>query len=350
MSNRSNNFDFVRIVAALAVVVTHSFPIQQNVEVLWDLGAFAVNVFFAISGYLVMGSWERDPSVIRFLWRRFIRIFPALIVVVVASTYVIGLSATNLPWKHYLINRSTIDYLFTIDLAPVRFFLPGVFESNPLKLVVNGSLWTLPYEVSCYLALAAFGLVGLLRRRWVVPTMWLLCTLWFIYATQHPERDFGPYLTKAPSMVICFVTGMLMWKLRTRLPFIASSLPLTIIAILYWRDTPVEAYLLSFAVPYAAISIAVKSWPGFRRAGRFGDFSYGVYIYAFPLQQWIVHAFPGIGIWPVIFWSIVASMLAGIFSWHYIEKPALMRKDLFGSSRREHAMRVHQTGGSQTPF
>jgi peptidoglycan/LPS O-acetylase OafA/YrhL len=349
LSNRSNNFDFVRIVAALAVVATHCFPIHDNFEAAWDLGAAAVNAFFAISGYLVMGSWERDPHVVRFLWRRIVRIFPALIAAVFLSALVIGLASTSLPWKRYLLHPATRDYLFTVTLIPVRYFLPGVFESNPLKTVVNGSLWTLPYEFACYLTMAALGLITLLRKRWSVPTVWMICAAWFVYSTEYPDHHFGPYLDKAPSMIICFATGMLAWKLRTRIPFVASSMPVTAAAILYWRGSVVETYLLSFAVSYAAIAIAVKSWPGFRRAGRFGDFSYGVYIYAFPLQQWLMHAFPGLSVWGLMLWSVAISVAVGALSWHFIEKPALAKKDLFGSSTREQTLRAHQKN-SNTPI
>lgn len=349
MSNRSNNFDFVRIVAALAVVITHCFPIHNNFEFLWDLGTAAVNAFFAISGYLVMGSWERDPNVVRFLWRRTVRIFPALTAAVVVSAAVVGVFATSLPWKQYLVHPATRDYLLTVTLFPVRFYLPGVFETNPLKLVINGSLWTLPYEFASYLTLAAIGAVGLLKRRWLVPVLWLACAVWFVLTAQHPEHHIGPYLDKAPPMIVCFVTGMLMWKLRTRIPFLASSLPITVAAILFWRDTPVEIYLLSFAVPYTALSIAVKSWPGFRRTGRFGDFSYGVYIYAFPLQQWLMHTFPRLTIGELLLGSIVVSVAVGAVSWHFIEKPALSKKDLFGSSKREQTLRAHQKS-SNTPI
>ena len=172
MEHRSNNFDALRLLAALTVVVAHAWPLTgvSPSPMLGGIKVFhlAVFVFFAISGYLITTSWQRAPRVRRFLAARVLRIFPALILVVVLTVLVIGPVATTLPLGEYFTSPQTWGYLVTVTLA-AAYQLPGVFDQNPLD-VVNGSLWTLGPEFACYLLVLTIGLV-LLGLGWSASTV-----------------------------------------------------------------------------------------------------------------------------------------------------------------------------------
>ena len=168
--NSNNAFDFIRLVSALAVLFGHSYSIYYGVpEVLLlngsiTLGSLAVNVFFAVSGFLICQSWERDPNPFRFTVRRSLRILPGLVIMSLFTTFVIGLLATRLQTTEYLMHSRTWSYLVSnITMICGVISPPGVFESKPYIKAANGSLWTLRYEVMMYAMLVIFGLTRHLR-------------------------------------------------------------------------------------------------------------------------------------------------------------------------------------------
>jgi peptidoglycan/LPS O-acetylase OafA/YrhL len=165
-AHRDNNFDAVRLIAALAVVVGHAWPLTglSHPPRLGGVPIFtlAVFVFFSLSGYLVGTSWRHDPRVLPFLARRASRIFPALIVVIVLTTFLIGPIATRLALNDYFTSSQTWTYLTNVTLV-ASYDLPGVFDANP-RPVVNGALWTLGPEFLCYLAVMILGLMAIALR------------------------------------------------------------------------------------------------------------------------------------------------------------------------------------------
>src|SRR5262249_52138725 len=124
----------------------------------------AVSAFFVISGYLILMSWQRNPSLSSFLQARFLRIMPGLAVMLVSSVLILGAFFSTLDFAEYIKNRETVSYFVgCLSIVFVKYELPGVFNSNPLRLV-NGSLWTLRYEIFCYACVALAGLLGVLRH------------------------------------------------------------------------------------------------------------------------------------------------------------------------------------------
>lgn len=171
MPHIKNNFEFLRIFAALAVLISHHFPLsnlgEPSIPGVISLGGVAVMIFFSISGFLVTQSWLSDRNAFRFLLRRFLRIWPALTMVVFLSVFVLGPILSSLSISEYFLHKATWDYLKNI-LMKIHFLLPGVFTDKPGGAAVNGSLWTIPFEVRCYIALGILGALTLLRsRRWV---------------------------------------------------------------------------------------------------------------------------------------------------------------------------------------
>ena len=162
---RDNNFNLIRLLAALSVIFSHSIAVlglPGNCEVFFDrlglsAGEMAVDVFFVASGFLVTGSLVNRGSLIAFLWARTLRIYPALWVMLALTVFVLAPALTTLPVADYLRAPGTYEYFWKCAtlIGGVRYSLPGVFETMPLKGEFNGSLWTLPIELRMYLYLAA---------------------------------------------------------------------------------------------------------------------------------------------------------------------------------------------------
>ena len=158
-----NNLTALRWFAACLVLYGHAFVFLGLPEPLFlqwvPLGPLGVYIFFAISGYLVAQSWQRDPSVPRFLAKRALRIFPGLLVCTLLSVFVLGPWLTTLDMATYWRNEHTRGY-FTNMALYMTYHLPGVFAQNRLPHAVNGSLWSLPIEFFMYLLLALLGMLA----------------------------------------------------------------------------------------------------------------------------------------------------------------------------------------------
>ena len=332
MEHRSNNFDALRLLAALTVVVAHAWPLTgvSPSPMLGGIKVFhlAVFVFFAISGYLITTSWQRAPRVRRFLAARVLRIFPALILVVVLTVLVIGPVATTLPLGEYFTSPQAWGYLVTVTLA-AAYQLPGVFEQNPLD-VVNGSLWTLGPEFGCYLLVLAIGLV--LRARGARAIGWAVITLALAALALLPLGMPAP-LQLIPAAMVFFGAGAL-WALALDRFDLRMPLWSTPIVAAAWLGGAVlvpalQLSLAWLAVPYLALALGRASTPVIRRAGRFGDFSYGLYLWGYVTQQFVTSIFGVLPI-PVTLAIVVPVTSALAFaSWHLVEKRALAAKERF---------------------
>ena len=158
---RTNNFDFVRFAAAFFVIYGHCnilFGYSPPLILGMNISSIGVTIFFSLSGFLVTDSWERQPRLTSFFIKRSLRIFPALIVVTLLTTFVLGPLMTRDVLSEYLRNPQTWDYLRNA-LLYISYSLPGVFAENIYKDAVNGSLWSLPPEFFCYICVAAIGLL-----------------------------------------------------------------------------------------------------------------------------------------------------------------------------------------------
>lgn len=336
--NRKNNFDFMRLVAATLVVYSHSFPllgVYGQEPFLHAAGHFAggdlgVAIFFVMSGYLVAASQQNSSSTLQFLSKRALRIFPALTVVVALSIFVLGPMLTTLPLGDYFRHSATRGYLWNIGLW-IHYPLPGVFTDLPHAGSVNGSLWTLPIEATMYAGIAVLGATSLLRQRWL-PILVVLLVGLYVYIQQHPEMKqltlwkIGP-LKDIVRLAVFFFCGASLYLFDRRMRWHPGiALVLSIAWIVSFR-TPLGIYCMFAAVPYCTLYIARGAYAVVADFGRHGDFSYGIYIYAFPIQQTLVQLL-GTALSPLqLFLMAVPLALACAFlSWHLVEKPALALK------------------------
>lgn len=336
-----NAFDALRVISALAVLYSHSFALYGLPEpqpVAGQLlGRLAVTLFFSISGYLICQSWERDPHLGRYAARRALRILPALWVVVILTALVIGALCTTAALSDYFGSSSPWRYMAVGVTAMGSPPLLGVFEQNPFPGSVNGSLWTLKYEIIMYLVLGLLGRFapGSLRAKCSVAFVffaasWLLiCALgyqkagvpflWRFYIELYPYRIayLGAFFFAGACAHLYFHRIHLSWAvaliMAAVLPFIKSEM-LTMV-------------MLWVAVPYIALVFALKAPPIFQKVNGF-DYSYGIYVYAFPIQQ-IVSQMGQQHQWSwgtVLVLSLLSTTVAAALSWHYVEKPALRMK------------------------
>ena len=154
----NNNLNFIRLFLAILVVFAHSFDLGKYPEPLTvfskgqiGLGSFAVNCFFIISGILITHSYIRSKDNFMYLYKRFIRLFPGLFVCALFTVIIIGSINTTLPLINFFTNKQVYNYLFKNSFLLTSSSLPGVFVTNPYPFAVNGSLWTLRFEVLLYL-------------------------------------------------------------------------------------------------------------------------------------------------------------------------------------------------------
>jgi len=323
-----NNFDFIRIVAASMVLVSHHYALTGQMEPsffgLYSLGGLAVTIFFIISGYLVMTSWQRDPNVFRFGLRRFLRIWPALTFVVIFVAYGLGTWVTTLPAREYLQHGATSAYLATLWMK-IHYVLPGVFEHNPYALGVNGSLWTIPYEVRCYIVLGTAGALGLLKRKTILLAAIAIFMAWYF---KKSNPDITGTLNYGRELSAFFLAGVALCALQPywqRNPLLWSSIIGTGFIAFWYVDWKHTAMLLG--LPFLVIFIGNLASPVISQAGRWGDPSYGIYLFAFPIQQTVIlYTWPASGFLGTMALSMAITVAMAYASWHVIEKQALKFK------------------------
>ncbi len=323
----ANNFDGVRLVAALSVVVSHQFVNSGGREPLlfgsMSIGTLAVLVFFAMSGYLVASSWAADPTAWRFSARRFLRIWPAYFVVIIGSSLWFALTdprplASTAAWmfvsKHLFFQRW--DWAFFPSLRDPR---------------LNPSLWTIPFEVGCYVA---FLFVAVLVRRWWPHFVAVVCGIAFAWWA-HGMAVFNPSDASVDTdwvfFAAFFALGAVLFGLpRLRSPAASATL-LLLGAIAFWTGSGVIGLVL--VVPTLAILAGEASWPVLREGARFGDFSYGIYLWGWPIQQVVtVRLGAQAGFWPLLVVSLILVLVFAVASWRLVERPALRLKPRSGSA------------------
>ena len=363
-----NNFHLIRFIAASLVLYGHCYPLTGRgtydyltiiSQGIFPTSHIGVCIFFIVSGFLVSQSLMRSTrsnlqvntkysinhfidlrknGVLDFLWKRIIRIFPALLVVLTLSVFVLGPICTTLPIAQYLSTTDTYRYFKLIKLYPfVQNILPAVFENNPEKQV-NGSLWTLPYEITMYLFLAFLQMTNLFKKRNLLMILFLITLPITIYLffNYHPT-SLIPVLHLSFSETLefgtFFMSGTIMFLFQDRIAY--RFVYFTIMIFLWFGlglthiTSSVMIKIISFiALPYIVLYLAHLKGKinGF---SKFGDFSYGIYIYAFPIQQMLINFFgTNISISKLFIYSTLIVLPLSISSWYLVEEKALKLKSI----------------------
>ncbi len=346
-NERNNSFHFLRFLAASFVIITHSYVLlglpEHDLMVRLTNGTtsfsrLGVWIFFVISGYLIMGSAERSKTVVSYVFRRVLRIFPALIVVVLVTVFVLGSIVSTLPVDSYLQDHMSWRYLLAITLYRVQYHLPGVFSGLPYPHVVNGSLWTIPYEFTLY----ALPMLLVLGQKWSRVFPWRGLLVAFVLLVIFTRAAWsGLFYVIVPvlglnawhllNFSVFFVAGMLVHLYKQSIPMkpYLAWITLSLWLVSCWIGF--GPYVSYVAIPYLVLFIAERrSW--LNNFGKFGDVSYGVYLYAFPLGQLIVSvAGIHLSVPTLAIATWISAIVCGYLSWKIIEAPALRFKKTFVS-------------------
>lgn len=339
---RDNNFNLIRIVAALAVLITHSFALAigtADAEPFRDslgmtMGAIAVDVFFIASGFLVTASLLARQSAIEFIWARALRILPALLIMLLLTIFGLGVFFTSLPLPSYLANSMT--YIYFVKCATlitgVKYNLPGVFEGNPYKNAVNGSLWTMPYEIRMYAILVVAWLALRIAKEHRLTTFRLAivaCTI--ISGVLVVARHFYlPAEGHFAQLFFMFFTGAAFYILKEHIILSRTIFWLLMIVLLSSVMVNKHAFFVVYVLTIAYILFYIAYIPSglIRKYNQVGDYSYGVYIYAFPVQQSVAALIPGVSVLSMLSISATVTLLLAALSWHLLEQRALGMKRL----------------------
>jgi peptidoglycan/LPS O-acetylase OafA/YrhL len=323
-----DNLLLLRLCAAALVIFGHSYavkagPVEHDfiANAGWGAGIYtgslAVDAFFFISGFLVTGSWLRQRSLKSYLQARAVRVLPAYWVLLLCTVLLIGPLYTTLPLRDYFSHADTWAYLWGNAIYEHRWVLPGVLADNPNPATINGSLWTLRPEVIAYLALAGAGVCGLLRRGWLfaLTSMLVLAAV----LTLGPRLFSADYLR----LFLLFGLGCSCWMARSWLR--VNLAVLIALPLLTWslHGTSAFGYLLMLSTAYACLWLAYIPRLGWLEPP--GDYSYGIYLWGYPVQQIVVFHTQSASVPTVFLLSLLLAGILAVFSWHWLEAP-LLRK------------------------
>lgn len=333
---RDNNFHLIRHLAALAVVLTHSYSIvtgQYASEPLVaqlgrSIGHYAVDIFFILSGFVVTQSLLRDKDLVRFAASRALRVFPALFVAVFATVFVLGpLVSTHAPGD-YFGDPATWRYLLgaTSTLA-VDGSLPGVFTAVPESGVVNLPLWTLKYELAAYILLAGLAAISLFSGRAMLPIALIgLALAYLVGRLLFPWPQTESFISNALHLNLSFLIGASAYVLRHKLP-LTPVIAILLFAVTYAvSGTPFYEVSEKLFIGYSLLWLAFMAPGRSTDLSRYGDVSYGLYIFAFPIQQTLFLLMPELQPLSLFALSVLATLPVAYCSWHLIEKPSLARR------------------------
>lgn len=332
-----DNFLLLRLLAASLVIYGHAPAITGGqgwpdifVWLGWGSysGDLAVDVFFVVSGFMIAGSYLRRRHLADFLWARLLRIYPALLACLLVTAFVLGAVCTRLPLHEYYGSHEVVRYVSkNIQLGKgLQWDLPGVFTDNPKLSFVNGAIWTLPAEVRMYLWVALAGVIGILHRRWCCNLLLLALLVCGLLAPTHvPLVPLASFLRLAGY----FALGVFCCVNRERIP--TGWRCVAVLAALAWLLHATPLYPFAFALALTAFVFAFAYASPWLGCLRFGDYSYGLYLWGFPMQQLVAHLAPQLTPAGNILLAWPLAMLLAVLSWHLVEKPALRLKSLPGA-------------------
>jgi peptidoglycan/LPS O-acetylase OafA/YrhL len=340
MHSRNNNFDFLRLTFASFVIVTHSYPLSgiiscdflcniTNGQVTFSY--IGVKGFFVISGYLIFQSLQRSENVFDYFWKRLLRLYPALFILLILTIVLAPfIYQSDVP---FFLNKSIITYIpNNLSLYHIQNRIDGIFNNNPYKSTINGSLWTIPYEFTMYILLSF--LIIFKKNKLITQTLLIISFLLLLISNVLYFEKFKPYrfILSGDNFVdlgIFFISGSLLAaanieKLKLKKELLILFVILFILSIYYnfycyskYVTLPILIVLLGLNPIKFINNIETK----------IGDLSYGLYIYSFPIQQTLMYYFK-LNFMELMVYSLIISCAFAYLSWHFIEKKALKYKKI----------------------
>lgn len=343
-----NNFTLARLILASAVIYTHALELLGRLDetalvfgkpISW----VAVNGFFSLSGFLMYRSLERNPSVRHFAISRFMRIWPGMFAMCVIVTAIFALF-TTLPFIQYITARGTLDFVFLNQLLLPHYTLPGVYcrELDGGLCVINGSLWTIRWEISCYVAIVLVSVVGLLLR-WRFTLLVLPALVLFALAFNYPPINQWLHATPAAHVYFleqiarlwtAFAIGSAAYAVRDKIKLSWLGALLALIVVYATQSYFFADVVRAFAVCYWVLCIGFLTVRQLPTAHKLPDYSFGVYIYGMPVMDIFRILVPQIEPHLLALVTFLAVIPFAAFSWHMVEKPAQELRKTFGGRTR----------------
>lgn len=333
---KNNNFSALRHIATLTVFISHTYGVlglgkQEPLGVLtgnrYVIGTFGLIIFFSMGGFLICRSLVTSPSIKQYLLNRFLRIWPAYAVNILFCILLIGIPFTTLPVLEFLSHPQTKFFLLkNISLIGSTFYLPGVLNNE----AVNSSTWTIPVELRLYFIPLLVYLVSKLRFKQLL--LLLFITLWLaqlLVPASWKQAVFKPYMIYSINLGVHFLTGACFYLYKDKIP-----LKLSIWLVLFgcWLAIHIwfPAYFSLTEQPFWAYTIMWMAFRWYKVPFMKADISYGVYLYATPVQLIILHTIGQSFSFPSFFlFSLVCTVAVALLSWYLIEKRALSFKNSF---------------------
>lgn len=349
---RPSGFDYMRIILSVLVLFVHSFghTLTFSVEHQLLFFAFPANIvpptilpmFFALSGFLVAGSMYRCASLVKFLGLRVMRIYPALAMEILLTAFLLGPFVTSLSLAEYFTDQGFFRYLLNVTGHTTQY-LPHTFTTNPVPDKANVQLWTVPYELYCYMVLSVLIFVGGKKHRIVFPIAFVLLAALLCY--DAGEINFGRFIAgsgraRGPGLVLCFLAGVLFYVYRDKIPYsrgITIGLIAGIVVARLLGEVMEEDHGTWFrlgSLVSLVLSVCLTPYLGVmnpRRivALRHADLSYGIFLYHGIVQQTLIYVWPSqMGWFTCFLTSLVVTTIIAHFSWTLVEKPVLLKKDI----------------------
>jgi peptidoglycan/LPS O-acetylase OafA/YrhL len=333
-----NNYDFLRLFAAVSITYAHSFnhtpgyiePLASLVNNKINVADIGLAIFFSISGYLIAKSALSSISLKNYFWKRLLRIQPLLIMVCFVSVIFIGPFFTTLSFKEYIFNSYTWTYFRNIFPATgIQFNLPGVFSTYTSENGVNGSLWTLIVEERLYLLLGAILFLPKYNKTILYFIAAVLNCCYLINVIFH--QNFIPFInTSAGFYAILFLNGGVVFLLNINfgkqpVKYMLAGFLFFLLSIVF----PLLLFLQLYALPVLILSAArVRCFTN--KTGKYGDFTYGIYLFSFPVQQMLnsVESIRG-NPYKIFFTTMLFVVPFSVISWHLVEKKMLQLKYMY---------------------
>ncbi|PDT77812.1 acyltransferase [Bradyrhizobium sp. C9] len=326
--NRPAGFDYLRLALAATIICLHSanvvFGVDRAMELLGHIRigcAMVLALFFALSGFLVTASLLRCKSLISFLGLRVLRIVPALAVETTLSAIIIGPIFTALPLAQYFADPKFHAYFHNI-VGDIHYELPGVFLHNPVPLAVNAQLWTVPYELWCYVILALLAVTTICFNRVLYLAFLVFAQIGFAWHDIY-NSDVHYLHLRPPLLVFCFLAGVGLYLWRDKVPFNRTAFLLALTLCAAGMATRCTDALVVGPAAYVACYLGLtnprRSW-----IVSSGDYSYGMYLYGVVVQQSVAALGPPVQHWYLnILISLPIAFGVAFVSWHLVEKHAL---------------------------
>lgn len=338
---KKNSLGFLRFIFAVFVVLQHSYvlgkfgndPLASLSNGQVSLGALAVHGFFIMSGFLITRSYLSISNIWRYLWHRILRIFPGFWVCLLCTALIFAPII-------YIKNHGSLIGYFSASNSPISYFLQNLFlfikqpdiaqiTSSHNEQSLNGSLWTLEWEFKLYLAIGFLGWLSILKKyRLIVLIISVILLLTYFFDPCHC-RILLLYWTmdRIPPLIILFFSGSILWLYKEKIYW--DNKICLILVLLSFAAIPLRIYLWlePFTLPYILFWLAINL--PFSDFDKTGDYSYGIYIYSFPIQQILAEynlQQLGVGIYFLI--SFLLTMPLAIISWYLVEKPCLKLKNI----------------------